>query len=225
MKPYDGSTPFEQWRNAGRHSDEEAFLRSVRARMERCVMVAGLTKSGQRQTGSGVVIETGLVMTNWHTGVESKNDQELFTQVLVNDRPAELVQAFSWGFVQDVIVLKAETRKLASIPFADIDMLKRHGRLRGLGVFCISNPDEYIKSVLEGIITWESKTRLRTDIPPAMGTSGGALYVKRTGQLIGIVDRVDGSEEIGCAFTEAVPSPLVKRFYLDALHHLRFRKE
>jgi S1-C subfamily serine protease len=159
-----------------------------------------------------VIIQTGLVVTNYHV-VEKAPDN-----ITVNDHPAQIVDLpFRFNFCNDLVALVTKTRRLRMISFNE-------GIKQADSVFYVGNPEDWTKTISKGIVTKIDRRgqRIYSSTLTGEGVSGSGLYDQATGALVGIIDSIDGSRgSSGCNFTICVPAQYVIALVREAQVYLR----
>src|SRR5690348_5935435 len=192
----------QRWVNSGRAIRVGGPDHVVLSARERSVRVTAVSSASQ-VAGTGMIFETGLVITNWHVVEDPRLEQ-----ILVNDHPARLIH---FDFRYDLAALIAPTRKLRAV----VCQTKLRQAQR---VFYVGNPEQWYKTVSEGIITKLDRPgrKIYSSTVPAEGFSGSGLYDRESGYLVGLIDSMEGSENNGCNFSVAVPAGLVSEFAREA---------
>ncbi len=179
-----------------------------------------LVPRARNALGSGVIVEGGLVVTNFHV-VRGATD----IRVVLADRREFSAEAVLADQAADLAVIRlegAEAQDIPAIRLGDSDALEV-----GDLVLAIGNPFGVGQTVSSGIVSGLARTGsggsalstdnyfIQTDAPINPGNSGGAL-VNMAGELIGIntliVTRSGGS--VGLGF--AIPSNLVAQVVAQA---------
>lgn len=160
--------------------------------------------------GSGVIVQTGLVISNWHL-VGDRG----FTQVKINDHPAEVIH---FDIIHDLVLLAGPTRRLRPLKFRLKSLPNQGPRLNCIPtdhVFYVGNPLFRNKTIAEGKITKiDHKERvIIADTTPAEGYSGSGLYHQETGELVGIIDALEGTNYNSLIWTIAIPADVVLEFW------------
>ncbi len=206
---YDGSRPFDEHLRLHSHDTPvtEAWLRNS---FSRCVRIKSPTRKDGELVGTGMIIQTGYVITNYHLLGQRSEDK-----VYVNDNEAEVIH---FDLRLDLAILKVSRGiRIGRVQFS-------HKVTPSTSVYYVGNPEEMNKSVMQGYITKVTDQRIITDIHPGAGMSGSGMYDKATGKCVAVVDHMLGSSEKACNFTIAVPAPLVEQVFSDALYKDRFGK-
>ncbi len=129
--------------------------------VERNVVVS----NSEDVSGSGVVLETGLVLTNAHlVGMET----------YVGDN---VVQVLKVDTEHDLALLKVATKHFGKVKFAKVK--------QGQAVYYVGNPGQFTGVVSRGFVILLDKEHLFTDTLPIPGMSGGGLYDSRN-RLVGL---------------------------------------
>jgi len=205
-KAYDGKVPIDEHFKANEKTSSEPnpFIRNA---YTRCVRVAAITNEGTI-TSSGVIFETGLVVTSAHL---DQNAKRLY-RVLINDHEAEALPChmkFTTHF--DLQAWRVKTRRLSPIRF-------ELSRVKGRPVFYVGNPEFFNRELLKGEVTGFNKYEIRASTLTGLGMSGCAMYDALTGGLLGIVTKEQGSN---LNFTTALRSIHVEKFYREVQEYLR----
>ena len=161
--------------------------------------------------GSGVLIEGGYVVTNYH--VVWPYD----TVALVFPRGKDLqhVPVVGWDFMSDLAVLGP-----VSVSAAPLTLEDGEGMPPGSELFLVGYPAEMdelpeptiTRGVLSRLREWErfGMTYLQTDAAIAGGQSGGALVSSR-GEVVGISTYSFSEAGFGLATSGADVAPIVRR--------------
>lgn len=162
------------------------FLLVCSLHMERNVTVT----NDWDMSGSGVVLQTGLVLTNYHM---------LGDHTYVNDEVSEVVKADE---KLDLALLKVKTAKFSRLKFGKVK--------QGQAVHYTGNPGPLSNAVSRGWVVAFKDEYIITDTLPIPGMSGGALWDEH-GHLAGLnvgyfVDVV------GVHLAIHIPAEAVKRF-------------
>lgn len=120
------------------------------------------------QLGSGVILETGLVLTNLHI-------LEVGSDIKVGGKLAEIMAIST---KQDLMLLRVETAEVTPVKIGIKYEL-------GDEVLSIGNPTGIIGVISKGIISHIESNIIFTDTVLVSGGSGGGLYNMK-GELIGI---------------------------------------
>lgn len=192
----------------GRELLTEISRKVVGAARERCVRVKNTFIDGFVE-GSGVIIETGLVLTNYHVIEENGS-------ITVNDHDAQLIH---FDLQHDLAALATKTRRLRRIR-------ANFKPYRLMPVFYVGNPDGCNKSVARGDISFFSlkQKMIRSTVACDNGYSGSGLFDARNGNLVGINDlMVAGGKKYD--FAVSIPAEIVFRFLanevLPRFHKIR----
>lgn len=163
----------------GRSRQTEISLKVVGSARERCVRIKN-TCTDSVLNGSGVIVETGLVLTNFHI-IEDMG------KISVNDNPAELLH---YDLRLDLAALTAKTRRLRRVEIST-------RVYNTLPVFYVGNPDGCNKSVVRGEVSYFSisKKQILSTMPCAEGFSGSGLFDAKTGRLLGIHDSMRAGKD------------------------------
>ncbi len=175
---------------------------------------------GQNALGSGVLVDAGLVVTNYHVVRDAQK-----IRVVLADRREFSARQVLVDEQADLVVIRLEGEGIDDLPALEIG--DSDALAVGDLVLAIGNPFGVGLSVSSGIISGLARARreggarengrffLQTDAPINPGNSGGAL-VDMQGRLIGIntliVTRSGGS--IGLGF--ATPANLVRQVVAQA---------
>lgn len=163
----------------------------------------------ENSLGSGVIVDpAGYIITNNH--VIAKADE---IKVLLTDKREFIGKVIGTDPRSDIAVIKIDSSKLPTIPWADSDKLEV-----GEYALAIGNPFGLNQTVTMGIVSAVGRANvgiadyedfIQTDAPINPGNSGGAL-VNARGELIGIntaiFSRSGGSMGVGFA----VPSNMAQ---------------
>ncbi|MBX4205055.1 MAG: serine protease [Candidatus Doudnabacteria bacterium] len=150
-----------------RHTIRFDSLYSAR---NRCVEVCGSL------SGTGVIVETGLVFTNYHL-IENGDD----SSILVDGECVE--QVIYFDFALDFAALKVVTKEVKPIAIQTKCWANQP-------VFYVGNPGEKVKAIQLGRIKSCKTGQIEVVIDCEQGFSGSGLYNLR-GQLIGLTDSFD----------------------------------
>lgn len=162
------------------------FLLACALQVDRNVIV-----SSEVMSGSGVILETGLVLTNAHL---------LHGDVTVDDEPAEVVKIDK---DHDLALLKVKTKKFKRVKFAEPK--------RGNPVYYVGNPSDHNHAVSRGHVVYVDEHHTVTDTLPIPGMSGGGLYDKKN-RLIGLNTGFEISERVGVHLAVHVPIKVIRDF-------------
>ncbi len=122
----------------------------------------------EHSIGSGVVIQTGIVLANFHM-------LEVESEVEVNGAPAEVLAVAP---EMDLILLKTETAVVTPIVIStDYEI--------GEEVFYVGNTHGYLNFTSFGRINYQDEGFLYSDVVPIGGCSGGGVY-NLQGELLAI---------------------------------------
>lgn len=167
-----------------------------------------LTKQGEKRyvkvcaddnTGSGVIIQTGVVLTAYHLlGYDP--------EIKIGGKPAEVIH---YDKKADLLLLRAQTRKLAPVVIQE-----RYSKKSP--VFYVGNPEYRTGYVSYSTIGWYDKHEICTDNLALHGFSGAGLYLLATGELIGMMCEMDGANDTGRPMACAIPSAKIIRFLKEA---------
>lgn len=141
--------------------------------------------------GAGVILETGLVLTNFHL---------LGTETYVNGKLAEVLKVDK---VKDLALLKVATPQRNKVKFSVAH--------RGESIFYVGNPSGHLNSVSQGHVVYMDSNETITDTLPVGGMSGGGLY-NRKGELVGIDEGFEGNTQYGFHLTVHIPIQVVREF-------------
>lgn len=144
--------------------------------------------------GSGVIVETGKVLTCYHVVEEYEKGIE------VSKKPAEFIR---WDEETDLALLKVETPKVGKVRFNLSPKVTEQ-------VFSVSNPMQHNGLVAFGRIIFLSEM-VETDTLSLPGSSGGGLY-DTDGKLVGLTQAVEGSPQWGYKITLHIKASVLKAF-------------
>jgi S1-C subfamily serine protease len=162
----------------------------VRRAMERCVSI-----QTEKTMGTGTVIETGLVLTNYHVIDDN-------TLIAVDGKPATIVVADPQA---DLALLKTETIQVKRLEFCF-----EHDP--GDEVFYVGNPTHMKKFLGYGRINGTDAGMIYTDAAALPGFSGSALYCKKHGKCIGVYNQMYGVAQVGFPYSVAIPAKITRKF-------------
>lgn len=144
--------------------------------------------------GSGVIVKTGLVLTNNHILVMGLNTR-------VNGKLAELLaRNTQW----DLALLKVETVKVPDLRFDTKPLLLKQ-------VFYVANPHGHFGLVSPGHILFADEDHICTNTLGMKGFSGGGLY-NLYGELVGLNVGMEGEDGIGYNLPVHIPAARIKKF-------------
>lgn len=149
--------------------------------------------------GSGVVIETNRILTNYH--LLKSEDGEL----TVDHKMAKVI-AFNKD--ADLALIVAPTKKFKRLELRRPNV--------GQKVFYVGNPTGHIGAVSQGYVVYKDQTHTATDLVPLPGMSGGGLYNYK-GQLVGLNFAMEGQPGVGMQLAVHVPIEVVERFLKEHL--------
>lgn len=197
-----------RWLESGQNLPQKKPLldQTIVSARERSVRVDVDYFAAKTTCGSGVIIQTGLVISNWHL----VGDPGMI-QVKVNDNPAEIIH---FDIIHDLVLLSTRTRKLRPVQFR-LDQKFRLKCMPTDPVFYVGNPLFWNKTIAEGKITKiDQKAKvLVANTTPAEGFSGSGLYHRETGELVGVNDTLQGTNYDSLIWTVAVPADVVFKFW------------
>ncbi len=185
----------------------DPFVVSAR---ERCVRIKSIHSDGRSTTGTGVILQTGVVVTNWHLVEDPK-----IIRTTVNDHDARMVH---FDFRYDLAAFVCRTRKLRGV------RIQRQLAHQTQEVFYVGNPDDWTKTIVEGTVVKVTKNAIRSSNRPAVGFSGSGLYARKTGELVGLIDSMEGGVDNGYNFTISVPSPILLRFVAEVSPRVKLKE-
>lgn len=162
------------------------FLLACSLHMDRNVVVS----NENDYSGSGVILSTGLVLTNAHLVGE---------EVYVGDEQATVVKI---DRVLDLALLKVETRRFGKLKFGKAKL--------GKAVYYVGNPGPLTNAVSRGFVVFADEEHIFTDTLPIPGMSGGGLY-NRWGHLIGL-DEGYVATKVGVHLAIHIPAAVVRKF-------------
>lgn len=170
---------------------------SQRRRIQHAAEMRNVRVSAE-MNGSGVIVETGMVVTAYHlAGHESV--------IKVNNRVAQVLR---YDRDADLMLLAVKTRKVSPILFSE-----RYEK--GEPVFYVGNPEFRTGYVSYSTIGWYSSKEICTDNLSLHGFSGAALNKAATGETIGILVEMDGANDTGRPMACAVPASKVIKLLRD----------
>lgn len=190
--------------------------------MDSVVSIDVMVRSGYSTvpaSGSGVIIsKDGYIATCNHV-VEGANK----IYVYLNDGTSAEARLIGRDVINDLAVIKIEATDLTYAVFGDSSTLRV-----GEDVFAIGNAlgvlsNTYTKGCISGLdrvlqIDEQEMTLLQTDAAINHGNSGGGLFRKSDGTLIGIVNAKSAGESIeGLGF--AIPSVVVSNIVSDLMDY------
>ena len=168
-------------------------------------------------TGSGVLIEGGYVITNYHVVWP----YEVVRVVFPDDKVLQNVPVVGWDSMADLAVLGP-----VDVPARPSKLGDGEDLAPGSALFLVGYPaevDEFPEpTITRGILSrfreWErlGMTYLQTDAAIAGGQSGGAL-VNSLGEVIGISTFSFSEAGFGLATSAADNAPIVERLIQDDL--------
>jgi S1-C subfamily serine protease len=158
----------------------------------RCVEVSGSLN------GTGVIIETGLVFTNFHL-IEHAEDHA----ISVNGEIIEKVLYFDYKF--DFAALAVKKKEIKPVVIQPRSWSNQP-------VFYVGNPGEKVKAIQLGRIISSGWGRIEIAVECETGFSGSALY-NLTGQMIGLTDSFDEPSKDRCCIGYAIPGARLVQFY------------
>ncbi len=149
--------------------------------------------------GTGVVIQTGVVLTNYHV-IEDN------TPVKIDGHTAKVV---SRSPDKDLAILHYDY--FADSPIVPkLQFCERHEQ--GDEVFWVGNPAGMKNFVVFGRIIGFEGEDIFTDAKPLPGFSGSALYCREHGKCLGINNRLYGTVGIGAPYAITIPAKTTKKF-------------
>lgn len=143
-------------------------------------LIQVFNSSGQRTAiGSGVVIDSGIVITNCHV---TRAGIEIKVQIAGQNYPAKVMVADE---VYDLCKLQGSSISAPAVRMGSADNLRI-----GQKVYALGAPQGLELTISDGIISSlrslnESGKLIQTTTPISPGSSGGGLY-DSSGQLVGI---------------------------------------
>lgn len=137
-----------------------ALLLVCSLQVERNVVVSNI----DGMSGSGVILETGLVLTNAHL---------VGDEVYVGDSVAKVLKV---DYDIDLALLKVETKPFKKLKFGKVK--------QGQAVHYVGNPGRHYNVVSKGYVVLLKEGYVLTNTLPIPGMSGGGLY--RNGKLVGL---------------------------------------
>jgi S1-C subfamily serine protease len=162
--------------------------KDVRKAMDRCVSV-----QTSEASGTGTVIETGLVLTNYHV---------ISDKITVDNKPATIVVVDP---NHDLALLRTETKEVKRLEFCfDHDP--------GDEIFYVGNPTDKKKFLQFGRINGTDRGMIFTDAAALPGFSGSALYCKKHGKVVGIYNQMYGIQGFSYPYSVAIPAAYTKVF-------------
>ena len=173
--------------------DEEKARSAFDIAKKRNVLILFRTPEGQGY-GSGVIVETGLVLTAKHMG------ERPYTEFQINGKPAKVV---AQSATYDVMLLSASTAKFGKAKLQEKTYL-------GEPVFYVGNPEEHNGLLSRGHVVFLGDGGIHTDTLGAMGFSGSGLWNEK-GELIGIQVTMEGFDVVGFKLSIAVPIAEAKK--------------
>lgn len=202
-------------------SDSE--YQTIQSCMDSVVSIDVMVRSGfsnvTASSGSGVIVtEDGYIATCNHV-VESADK----IYVYLNNGSSYEAKLIGRDVLNDLAVIKIEETGLTYATFGDSSTLKI-----GESVFAIGNAlgvlsNTYTTGVISGLdrvleVEDQKMTLLQTDAAVNHGNSGGGLFRKADGTLIGIVNaKSAGSDIDGLGF--AIPSKVVGTIIQDLIDY------
>ena len=167
---------------------------AVKNAQKRFVVVE--TKSN---SGSGVIIATGIVMTCFHC---LHTDSE----IKVNDKDAEVVAVDA---MHDLVLLSVETEDVETVELGQVSL--------GEQILSVANPMSMSGALLFGRVIFLTDKRIVHDIHGTPGVSGSGLFNFK-GELAGINHSVLGTKHIGSHFTIAIPAEKFQKIISQVFH-------
>lgn len=144
---------------------QEADVKPIAEATRRSVWV-----ETDKQIGSGVIVQTGIVLTNFHV-------LEVDSTIKVDDEEAEIVAVAPQ---YDLILLRVKTKKMSPVRLClDTEV--------GSEVFYVANTNKHRDYTSFGRITFVDRNYLYSNTTAIEGSSGGGLY-NPEGCLVGIND-------------------------------------
>ncbi|MCK9369508.1 serine protease [Candidatus Dojkabacteria bacterium] len=169
---------------------------TIRKNLNRNVAV-----EGDKVEASGVVFETGFVLTVCHA-------IEVDSKIKVNGIEAEIVFASP---KDDLLLLACPTIQVERLPLAEAQVTEQ--------VYYVGNPGSLKNAVIFGRVVAENGM-LYCDTAVQMGASGGGLY-NMNGDLCGLVVAMKQAchkhDHLGSTFTVAIPVRVIAPFLNQAL--------
>lgn len=162
------------------------FLLACALQVNRNVVVS----NSDEMSGSGVVLETGLVLTNYHMLGEETYVNDMLAEVLKYDKDLDLA------------LLKVKTDHFKKVHFGKAK--------QGKAVYYVGNPGPFTGVVSRGFVILRDKDHIFTDTLPIPGMSGGGLY-NRWGHLIGL-DEGYYIDQVGVHVAIHVPAEVIRKF-------------
>lgn len=155
--------------------------------------------SSESSSGSGVVVMTNRVLTNYH--LVDKEGEE----VTVDNRVAQVIAVDKAADLALIVTVTKSFKKL---------------RLRrpevGQAVFYVANPTGHVGTLSQGHVLYKDHKHTLTDTIPLPGMSGGGLYNKR-GELVGLNVAMEGHPSSGRHMAAHIPIEVVERFLKENL--------
>ena len=189
--------------------------------MEAVVSIDVMVRSGYStvpaSSGSGVIItEDGYIVTCNHV---IENADKIY--VYLNDGTSKEAKLVGTDVINDLAVIKIDGTSFHYAAIGDSDSLRV-----GEGVFAIGNAlgelsNTYTSGAISGLdrvlkVEGQEMTLLQTDAAVNHGNSGGGLFRKSDGSLIGIVNaKSSGSDIDGLGF--AIPVKVVQSVVKDLI--------
>lgn len=161
--------------------------------LKRNVVVATTTIGG-----SGVIIQTGWVLTNLHLA-------NILNDIWVDDLPAELI---AFDKAHDLALLKTVTGKFKRLR---VDNPKQGSR-----IFYVGNPGMHLNSISYGHVVYMDSIHTVTDTLPLSGMSGGGLY-NEDGHLVGLNVGGEGDPRFGVHMAVHAPAAVIRKFLKENL--------
>lgn len=162
-------------------------------------------------SGSGVLIDGGYVVTNYHVVWP----YETVGVVFPGGRESQSVPVVAWDFMADIAVLGPVSASVPSLTLGDGEGIATGSELYLVGY--PAEPDEFpeptiTRGVLSRVREWErlGMTYLQTDAAVAGGQSGGPLVDAR-GDVVGISTYSFSEAGFGIALSGADVAPIVQR--------------
>lgn len=146
--------------------------------------------------GSGVILDTGYVLTNMHVvdvnrdGVISDAEKDVVLKLYNGEDVDATVVRYGAFELPDIAILYAKGKKLKSS--ARLATEKDLKRMRfGDPVFGVGFPaSEFPSHIVSGVLSLSQSDFIRTSTPIYFGNSGGGLFLASNNLLIGINTRV-----------------------------------
>lgn len=149
--------------------------------------------------GSGVVVQTGWVLTNYHLVADS-------VETTVNFQKSRIVAVDK---DRDLALLVCNTVQVSPLKITSVKV--------GADVFYVGNPQEHIDSVSRGSVVYQDFAHIVTSTLAQPGMSGGGLWDYH-GHLVGLNVGMEGERGLsGLTMSVHVPAYVLREFLKEHL--------